>query len=94
MSQKSKNESLLFKPDTEGVLVRGLNAMTKACDALSSQNEQLNKDIEALKRKVARLQDRIIINTDDKERPGGGKSVTKVAKIVTKLTTTTKLESF
>ena len=34
----------LFKPDTEAVLVRGLNAMTRACDALSKQNEDLNKN--------------------------------------------------
>jgi len=53
---------LLFKPDTESVLVRGLNAMTKACDALSEQNEQLNKDIIGLKAKIARLQERIILN--------------------------------
>ncbi len=52
----------LFKPDTEAVLVRGLNAMTKACDSLSTQNDQLNKDIEGLKRKIARLQERVIID--------------------------------
>jgi hypothetical protein len=57
----------MFKPDTEKVLVRGLNAMTKACDALSNQNEQLNKDIEALKRKVARLQERVLVNQGEKE---------------------------
>ncbi len=57
----------MFKPDTEKVLVRGLNAMTKACDALSNQNEQLNKDIEALKRKVARLQERVLVNQVEKE---------------------------
>jgi cell division protein FtsB len=47
----------MFAPDTESVLVRGLNAMTKACDALSAQNETLNKDIEGMKKKIARLQD-------------------------------------
>ena len=52
----------LFKPDTEAVLVRGLNAMTKACASLSTQNDQLNKDIEGLKRKIARLQERVIID--------------------------------
>ena len=57
----------LFRPDTEKVLVRGLNAMTKACDALSTQNELLNKDIEKLKNKVARLQERVLINQDEKE---------------------------
>lgn len=57
----------LFKPDTETVLVRGLNAMTKACDALSSQNEALNKDLTALKNKVKRLQERVLINQPEKE---------------------------
>ena len=52
----------LFKPDTEAVLVRGLNAMTKACDSLSKQNDSLNKDIEGLKRKIQRLQERVIID--------------------------------
>lgn len=36
--------------------------MTKACDSLSSQNDQLNKDIEGLKRKIERLQERVIID--------------------------------
>ena len=36
--------------------------MTKACDSLSKQNEQLLKDIEGLKRKIARLQERVIID--------------------------------
>lgn len=57
----------LFRPDTEKVLVRGLNAMTKACDALSTQNDLLNKDIEKLKNKVARLQERVLIDQDEKE---------------------------
>lgn len=36
--------------------------MTKACDSLSSQNEQLNQDIEGLKRKIGRLQERVILD--------------------------------
>ena len=58
---------MLFKPDTEQVLVRGLNAMTKACDALSKQNELLNLDIEKMKKKIARLQERILVNDAEKE---------------------------
>ena len=57
----------LSRPDTEKVLVRGLNAMTKACDALSTQNDLLNKDIEKLRNKVERLQERVLINQDEKE---------------------------
>ena len=63
----TKKTDSMFRADTENVLCRGLNAMTKACDALSAQNEQLNKDIEGLKRKIARLQDRVLTNADDKE---------------------------
>lgn len=65
MSQK--DSTMLFKPDTEQVLVRGLNAMTKACDALSKQNELLNLDIEKMKKKIARLQERILVNDSEKE---------------------------
>ena len=61
MASTQVNHSL-FKPDAESVLVRGLNAMTKACDSLSNQNEKLNKDIEGLKRKIERLQERLIID--------------------------------
>ena len=57
----------LFKPDTEQVLVRGLNAMTKACDALSKQNEQHLTDIENMKKKIARLQERVLDNQDERE---------------------------
>jgi hypothetical protein len=57
----------MFAPDTESVLVRGLNAMTKACDALSKQNETLNDDIEGMKRKIQRLQERVILNEGSKE---------------------------
>nr|BAR32627.1 hypothetical protein [uncultured Mediterranean phage uvMED] len=57
----------LFKPDTEQVLVRGLNAMTKACDALSKQNEEHLKDIEGMKKKIARLQERVLDNQTERE---------------------------
>jgi len=57
----------IFKPDTESVLVRGLNAMTRSCDVLSKQNTELNKDIEGLKNKIARLQERVLIDSIEKE---------------------------
>ena len=56
----------MFKPTTEDVLTRGLNAMTMACDSLAKQNQTLNKDIEGLKAKVARLQDRILTEGGEK----------------------------
>ena len=68
MTQQNKNHSHpMFAPDTESVLVRGLNAMTRACDALSEQNEILNRDIEGMKKKIARLQERVILNEGSKE---------------------------
>jgi hypothetical protein len=57
----------IFKPDTESVLVRGLNAMTRSCDVLSKQNTELNKDIEGLKNKISRLQERVLIDSIEKE---------------------------
>ena len=57
----------IFKPDTESVLVRGINAMTRSCDVLSKQNTELNKDIEGLKNKIARLQERVLIDSIEKE---------------------------
>lgn len=63
----TKQLAPLFKPDTEQVLVRGLNAMTKACDALSKQNEELNKDIDGMKKKIARLQERVLDNQAERE---------------------------
>lgn len=58
---------LNLSKETERILVRGLNAMTKACDALTKQNDILNEDIQKLKAKLARLQDRIIVNEESKE---------------------------
>jgi len=63
----TKQLAPLFKPDTEQVLVRGLNAMTKACDALSKQNEEHLKDIEGMKKKIARLQERVLDNQNERE---------------------------
>jgi hypothetical protein len=68
MTQPNKPKApVMFAPDTESVLVRGLNAMTRACDALSEQNEILNRDIEGMKKKIARLQERVILNEGSKE---------------------------
>ena len=67
MTKPKEQAHPMFAPDTESVLVRGLNAMTKACDALSKQNETLNNDITALKRKIARLQERVLVDGVERE---------------------------
>ena len=57
-----ERKSKLYAPDTESILTRGLNAMTKACDALTKQNQTLNNDIEGLKAKIKRLSERVLID--------------------------------
>ena len=57
-----ERKTKLFAPDTESILTRGLNSMTKACDALTKQNETLNNDIEGLKAKIKRLSERVLID--------------------------------
>jgi len=52
---------------TEKILVKGLEGMTIACDALTKQNDRLNKDIEGLKSKISRLQDKIVVNREATE---------------------------
>jgi chaperonin cofactor prefoldin len=58
----AKESKTTYLPETEKILVRGLNAMTKACDALTKQNETLNNDIEGLKTKIKRLSERVLID--------------------------------
>jgi polyhydroxyalkanoate synthesis regulator phasin len=55
-------ESSIWDTSSEDVLKRGLNAMTKMCDVLTNQNETLNTDIQKLKNKVQRLQDKLLTN--------------------------------
>jgi hypothetical protein len=66
MSLQNTNRTL-FKPTTESVLVRGLNAMTIACDSLTRENESLNAELVTLKLEVDRLTKRLITDSIEKE---------------------------
>lgn len=66
MIEKISNRPL-FKPETETILVRGLNGMTQANEALQNQNELLTVEIEGLKTKVNLLQKRLLENPEEKE---------------------------
>jgi len=57
----------LFKPDTESVLVRGLNAMTMACDSLTKQNHELQEEIASLTIEINRLKERVVTDSIEKE---------------------------
>ncbi len=53
--------------DSDKILQDGIQAMTIACDALTQQNQQLNEDVKNLKAKVRMLEEKIILNMEDKE---------------------------
>jgi hypothetical protein len=67
MSEAVLTNSSIFNEKSETILVNGLEQMTKACDAITKQNEILNNDILKLKAKLRRLQDKEIANLEDKE---------------------------
>ena len=51
-----------FELSTLQILEQGLSSMTKTCELLTQQNDTLNKEVVILTDKVARLQDKLIIN--------------------------------
>ncbi len=57
----------IFKKETERVLSQGLNAMTKACEALSEKNKTLNEEIDGLKSEMTRLKEKALINFEERE---------------------------
>jgi hypothetical protein len=67
MSEAVLTNSSIFNEKSETILVNGLEQMTKACDAITKQNEILNNDILKLKSKLRRLQDKELANLEDKE---------------------------
>jgi len=67
MSEAVLTNSTIFNEKSETILVNGLEQMTKACDAITKQNEILNNDILKLKSKLRRLQDKELSNLEDKE---------------------------
>jgi len=60
--QNQKRTSSILSPKVETILTDGLNSMRKACEALSDQNKILNKDIEKLKQKCSRFEEKLRIN--------------------------------
>jgi flagellar capping protein FliD len=64
--QQTKTPSV-YNINSEVILAKGLDAMTKSCEALTTQNERLNKDIENLKNKINMLQHRSLSNAEERE---------------------------
>lgn len=57
----------LFRTRPEQVLSQGLSAMTKACDSLTASNELLKSEVDALTLEIARLKDKLVTETAEKE---------------------------
>jgi hypothetical protein len=57
----------VFNQTSEDILKKGLSAMTIACEALTKQNEQLNKDVTNLKQKLRSVEDKLLINNEERE---------------------------
>lgn len=56
-------KSSLFNESSDKILTNGLKAITAACEALTEQNKLLNKDIDGLKKKVNKLEDKLLLNS-------------------------------
>ena len=57
----------VFNQTPEDILKKGLSAMTIACETLTKQNEQLNKDVNNLKQKLRSAEEKLIINSEERE---------------------------
>jgi hypothetical protein len=62
-----KPTTSMYDTSAEDVLKGGLSAMTNACEALTKQNNKLNEDLNNLKQKLRLAQEKIIINSEEKE---------------------------
>tara|TARA_X000001382_G_C3111697_1_gene160135 strand:- start:362 stop:550 length:189 start_codon:yes stop_codon:yes gene_type:complete len=60
MTKTPATNRSMFHQDERKILERGLHSITLACDALTEQNKQLNKDIAELKAKNARLEEKLL----------------------------------
>lgn len=52
----------IYREPTENILTKGLHQMTVACEALTKQNDILNKDVENLKNKLTRAKEKLLVN--------------------------------
>tara|TARA_X000001388_G_scaffold43958_2_gene31051 strand:+ start:3479 stop:3679 length:201 start_codon:yes stop_codon:yes gene_type:complete len=57
-----KKSDTIYRTPTEDILTQGLRQMTKACDAITKQNEILNSDINNLKSKLTQAKEKLLVN--------------------------------
>lgn len=63
----AKKDIGVFRANAEEILTKGLSVMSKACDALTMRNKELEEEIESLQIDVARLKDRLLVETSERE---------------------------
>jgi HPt (histidine-containing phosphotransfer) domain-containing protein len=57
----------IIQDESEKVLELGLEAMTKACEALDDLCKQQLEEIEDLKAKISQLEERLLLNREERE---------------------------
>ena len=57
----------IFTQTSEQVLQRGLSAMTRACDALTARNSELEEELESLSNQLARSKEKLLVETSERE---------------------------
>ena len=60
-------EDSLFRVDAEDILKKGLSAMTRACDALTSRNAELEEELSSLSNELARSKDKLLVEAEERE---------------------------
>jgi len=63
----AKRSNGVFHASAEKILEKGLSVMSKACDALTTRNIELEEEVESLHQYVGRLRDRLLVETGEKE---------------------------
>jgi len=52
---------------SENILASGLDAMAKACEAITQQNETLRLDVKRLKSKLREAESKLLVNQEERE---------------------------
>jgi phosphate uptake regulator len=63
----AKRSNGVFHASAEKILEKGLSVMSKACDALTTRNKELEEDVESLEKEIGRIKNRLILETGERE---------------------------
>ena len=63
----AKSDAKIFRPSAEEILEKGLSVMSKACDALTDRNRELEEDVESLQKEIGRIKNRLVIEIGERE---------------------------